>query len=119
MMFNVCEDGDNFSKNCYNNNYDNENNDDNILYLKHELNESNSYIKNNEFQKNNIYVNNIEPKKIESLKSLIKNQMTYGIKKDNLISQLEILKELKEITNDKIKVLNNENYEENFVEFYN
>jgi hypothetical protein len=45
--------------------------------------------------------------------------MTYGIKKDNLISQLEILKELKEITNDKIKVLNNENCEENFEEFYN
>ena len=109
----------NLTKNFYNNNYDNENYDDNIFCLKHELNESNSYIKNNEFQKNNIYVNNIEPKKIESLKSLIKNQMTYGIKKDNLISQLEILKELKEITNDKIKVLNNENYEENFVEFYN
>ena len=41
--------------------------------------------------------------------------MNYGIQKDNLASQIEILKELKAITNDKIKWLNNENYEENFL----
>ena len=41
--------------------------------------------------------------------------MTYGIQKDNLASQIEILKELKAITNDKIKSLNNEKYEENFL----
>lgn len=29
--------------------------------------------------------------------------MNYGIQKDNLASQIEILKELKAITNDKIK----------------
>ena len=29
--------------------------------------------------------------------------MNYGIQKDNLASQIEILKELKTITNDKIK----------------
>ena len=41
--------------------------------------------------------------------------MNNGIQKDNLASQIEILKELKAITNDKIKSLNNENYEENFL----
>ena len=75
----------------------------------------NFLVKNNQFQNNNYSVKNIEPKKIESFKSLIKNQMTYGIQKDNLASQIEILKELKAITNDKIKSLNNEKYEENFL----
>ncbi len=102
--------------NNYNYNYENENCDDNIFWLKQELNDNNNFlVKNNQFQNNNYSFKNIEPKKIESLKSLIKNQMTYGIQKDNLASQIEILKELKAITNDKIKSLNNENYEENFL----
>jgi hypothetical protein len=102
--------------NNFNYNYENENCDDNIFWLKQELNDINNFlVKNNQFQNNNYSVKNIEPKKIESFKSLIKNQMTYGIQKDNLASQIEILKELKAITNDKIKSLNNEKYEENFL----
>ena len=57
---------------------------------------------------NELNLKNIEPEKIESLRALIKTQMTYGIQKDNLVSQLKILKELKSITNDKIKALNND-----------
>ena len=57
---------------------------------------------------NELNFKNIEPEKIESLRALIKTQMTYGIQKDNLVSQLKILKELKSITNDKIKALNND-----------
>ena len=98
------------------NNRDNDNNDDNFYWFKQDM-KDNSILKNLQLKNNNLNscnninkfnVKNIEPEKIESLKSLIKTQMTYGIQKDNLVSQLKILKELKSITNDKIKALNND-----------
>ena len=101
------------------NNYDNdnnENNDDNVFWFKQDMKDNtflkNIQLKNNNFNpcnnKNKFNLKNIEPEKIESLRALIKTQMTYGIQKDNLVSQLKILKELKSITNDKIKALNND-----------
>ena len=99
-----------------NNNENNEINDDNFYWFKQDMKDNsilkNLQLKNNNFNScnniNKFNVKNIEPEKIESLKSLIKTQMTYGIQKDNLVSQLKILKELKSITNDKIKALNND-----------
>ena len=40
--------------------------------------------------------------KSEILKNLLQSQMTNGVRKDNLVKQLEILKELKTITKERI-----------------
>ena len=100
-------------KNNINNNVNNEINDDNVyLFNQDKGNPILQNMKNNNINGcgniNELNLKNIEPEKIESLRALIKTQMTYGIQKDNLVSQLKILKELKSITNDKIKALNND-----------
>ena len=100
-------------KNNINNNVNNEINDDNVYWFNQDKgNPILQKMKNNNINGcsniNELNLKNIEPEKIESLRALIKTQMTYGIQKDNLVSQLKILKELKSITNDKIKALNND-----------
>jgi hypothetical protein len=47
----------------------------------------------------------VEQNKIETLKNLINSQITNGLQKENLQSQLEILKEIKTIINNRLQSL--------------
>ena len=114
-----------------NNNFCNNNNFSNTIQNNFILNIQNSYENNNNFNINSIDNNNnysildenfinfncnlnindnnenllVEQNKIETLKNLINSQITNGLQKENLQSQLEILKEIKTIINNRLQSL--------------
>ena len=102
-------------QNSYENN--NNNNNNNINSLDYNSNNFSNFDENNFINFNyNLNINKndnenllVEQNKIETLKNLINSQTTNGLQKENLQSQLEILKEIKTIINNRLQSLNSYN----------
>ena len=55
----------------------------------------------NDSQVSGANIDNLHQVKLELLHSLVVNQITFGIKRETLISQLKVLEELKQIVTEK------------------
>ena len=81
-------------------------NDSKSSIYNHKKN-NNSILKKAKIHNININKSIIEPQKILYFKNLIKEQIICGIDNNNLLSQIRILNYFRNITNEKINILNN------------